>query len=329
MFDSKKLMIEIETVMGVIYPTVDKDKISVNVEQILSNYDIRRKFTTEFVNDFADKIELYLSAIKVEGHKENTINGYKMELTRFSKFVNKAAEQVETDDIRAYLSSKKNWMLSTVDRKLSQIRSFYKWLVKEEILLRNPAVKINPPKLPKRLPKGLSIEELEMVREACVTKRERALVEVFYSTACRLSELKNLKIDDINFTDQSIRVIGKGDVERTVYLSEKSYYYLRKYLETRRDNCEFIFVTIRRPYRQMQNRTIEDVIEKIRKRVNMKKKLTPHVFRHSFATQAVNNGADLADVQHLLGHSNPATTLIYAKVSEERKKQAHKRFHVQ
>jgi len=252
-----------------------------------------------------------------------------LELRLFSKHVKNAVEKIKTEDVRSFLTSNDTWMKSTRNRKLGVIRSFFKWLIKEEFLLRNPCDRITPPKLPKRLPKHLNIEQLEIVREACDTKRERALVEVLYSTGCRLSELRHLKREEINQIDQSIRVIGKGDKERVVYLSEKSYYHLRRYLETRKDDCEYLFVTERKPYRILKSRSVQDIVDKIEKRAGAKITVTPHVFRHSFATLAVNQGADLVDVQHLLGHSQPSTTMIYATVSEERKKQAHRRFHVQ
>src|SRR5690606_12206051 len=111
-------------------------------------------------------------------------------------------------DIRKYLASNKNWQMSTVDNKLSRIKTFFGWLVQEEILLRDPSTKIKPPKKPKRLPKGLTIEELEIVRDSCRDLRERALIEVMYSTACRLSEIQNMKIADINSQEMSMHVIG-------------------------------------------------------------------------------------------------------------------------
>jgi site-specific recombinase XerD len=154
-------------------------------------------------------------------------------------------------------------------------------------------------------------------------------MEVMYSTGCRLSEIMNMRINDISGTEMSAKVIGKGDKERVVYLTPKAMYHLRKYLESRKDDCEYLFVTDRQPARKMANRTIERIIDKIQSRAKISKKLTPHVFRHTAATLMMENGADLADVQQILGHENPSTTLVYAHVSEERKKQAHKRYHAQ
>jgi site-specific recombinase XerD len=327
--DTARIANDLLVVMSTLAPDVDMQVLPVRLEEVLSNYEISRKTQKDIENDFAEKLEIYLSARAIEGLSQRTLSGYKMELSMFAKYVNKAVVQITTSDIRKYLAHNKNWKISTVDGKLSVIKTFFGWMVKEEMLLRDPSAKINAPKKPKRLPKSLSLEELEIVRESCETLRERALMEVMYSTGCRLSEIMNMKISDINSQDMSMHVIGKGDKERIVYLSIKAMHQLRKYLNSRKDDCEYLFVTKRRPESKMTTRSIERIVDKIQARANISKKLTPHVFRHTFATLAMGNGADLADVQQLLGHENPSTTLIYAQVSEERKKQAHKRFHVQ
>nr|BDD47227.1 hypothetical protein 1 [Bacillaceae bacterium] len=144
-----------------------------------------------------------------------------------------------------------------------------------------------------------------------------------------LSEILNMRKSDINIQEMNARTVGKGNKERVVYLSFKALHHLRKYLKSRNDDCEYLFVTDRKPARQMANRTLERIVDKVADRAKIKKKLTPHVLRHTFATLAMEQGADLADVQHLLGHENPSTTQTYAHVSEERKKQAHKKYHVQ
>lgn len=327
--DTGRLSNDLQVVFSTLAPDIEMNKLEVRLEEVLSNYEIHRKTLKDIENDLREKIELFLSSRKIEGLSDLTIDGYKIELGMFANYVNKAVVQITTSDIRMYLAHNKSWMISTVDRKLSVLKSFFAWLVREEMLLRDPTAKIKAPKKPKRLPKALSIEELEIVRESCETIRERALIEVMYSTGCRLSEVQNMKKSDIKLQEMSLRVIGKGDKERVVYLSVKAMHQLKKYLISRGDDCEYLFVTERRPYRKMSDRNIERIVDKIEQRAKISKKLTPHTFRHTFATLAMENGADLADVQQLLGHEDPATTLVYSHVSEERKKQAHKRFHVQ
>jgi site-specific recombinase XerD len=218
--------------------------------------------------------------------------------------------------------------MSTIGQKLSVLKSFFGWLVKEEVLLRDPTLKVKLPKKPKRLPKGLSIEELETVRDSCNTLRQRALIEVMYSTGCRLSEVASMNKNDINIRTMNLKVIGKGDKERVVYLSIKAYLQVKKYLKSRTDDCEALFITSKQPYRRLGNRAIQREIDKIETLSNIKKKLTPHVMRHTFANLSMDAGIELADLQHLMGHSNPFTTLVYSSVSEERKQQAFKKYHV-
>ncbi|MEZ7173578.1 tyrosine-type recombinase/integrase [Sporosarcina sp. OR05] len=327
--DKIRLLNEVQSLVGTICPDVDITKLTLRMEEVLANYDTHRKSHEELSEDIPEKINMFISAMKIEGLSESTIADYQIELRLFAAHCKKAVAQVTTIDIRNYLASLDGIMTSTVGKKLSVLKSFFGWLVREEVLLRDPTAKVKLPKKAKRLPKSLSVEELEIVREACETDRERALIEVMYSTGCRLSEVANLKKSDINMQNMSARVVGKGDKERHVYLSYKAMYHLRKYLMGRLDDCEYLFVTVRKPIRQMSNASIQREIRIIESRVNISKKITPHVMRHTFAQLSTDAGIDLADLQQLLGHSDPATTLTYSMVSEERKQQAHKRFHMQ
>lgn len=279
--------------------------------------------------DLPEKVALYLASKKIEGLSKNTLKEYKIELSLFARYCKKPTALISAADIRGFLASFESAKMSTLGQKLSVLKSFFGWMVKEEILLRDPTAKVNPPKKPKRLPKGLTIEELETVRESCKTLRQRALLEVMYSTGCRLSEMVGMNRNDINIQSMNLKVIGKGNKERVVYLSFKALFHLKKYLKSRTDDCEALFVTERQPYRRMGNRAIQRDIDKIEHTAKISKKLTPHIMRHTFATLSMDAGIELADLQHLLGHSNPGTTLIYANVSEERKQQAFKKYHVQ
>ncbi|WEZ09592.1 tyrosine-type recombinase/integrase [Priestia flexa] len=219
--------------------------------------------------------------------------------------------------------------MSTIGQKLSILKSFFVWLHAEELIERNPTLKLKTPKTEKRLSKALTIEELEMLREACQTVRQRAFVEILYATGCRLSEVYGLNKDSINFQTMSTNVIGKGNKEREVYLSFKALYHLKKYLKTRDDDCEALMITERKPYRRLSKRGIQFEIRKIAKNAGLEKRVSPHTLRHTFATLTLNNGAELVAIQELLGHSSPETTLRYARITEERKREQHKKFLVQ
>lgn len=329
MQDTARLTNDLQVIISTICPETDLMLLAIRMEEVLANYDIHRKEQTILEKDIGEKMELYLSSKKLEGLSDVTLVGYRIELNQFTRQFQKATVQITTADIRTYLATFSNAKMSTIATKLSILKSFFGWLVKEEILLRDPTGKVNPPKKEKRLPKGLSIKELETIREACETRRERALIEIFYSTGCRLSELANMKKSDIDYQSMSMKVIGKGNKERVVYLSPKGIFHLEKYLETRSDDCEYLFITLRKPYRGVGNRAIQREIERIESRVDISKKLHPHVMRHTYAQLSMEAGIELADLQHLLGHSNPSTTLVYANVSEERKQAAFKKFHVQ
>ncbi|MFC0561673.1 tyrosine-type recombinase/integrase [Halalkalibacter alkalisediminis] len=219
--------------------------------------------------------------------------------------------------------------MSTIRKKLSIIKSFFSWLVSEEYIKRDPTTKLKAPKDEYRLPQSLSIQELEMLREACETVRQRAFLEVLYATGCRLSEVHGLNKAYINQQNMSTLVIGKGDKQREVYFSIRAMYHLDKYLKERKDDCEALMITERKPYRRLSKRGIQREIGIIAKRAGLQDKVSPHVLRHTFATLTLNNGAELVAIQELLGHSSPDTTLRYAKITHERKREQHKRYLIQ
>ena len=329
MNDNRKLLDELVVNIRTLDQGIDEVQLSLRIEQVLSGYTSISNSIEVTRNDLSDNIKLYISSKKLEGLSTLTLEDYYRELSIFDFRVAKSTARITTTDIRNYLSSNDKLMSSTVGKKLSVIKSFFGWLVDEEIILKNPAARINQVKQPKRLPKALTAVELEIVREACEDNRETALIEVLYSTGCRLSEVSGILLEDIDWSNNSITVVGKGDKERVVYLSHKAIHNIKTYLEEREDNendCRYLFSTVRRPYRQMKNKTIQDLVDKIAGRTNIEKRITPHVFRHTMATLTMENGIELGDLQQLLGHSNPGTTLRYAEVSEERKHSAHKRF---
>jgi integrase/recombinase XerD len=310
--------------------------LPINVEQtksklssIITKYHVTRVEEDEVHPDLQDKIKMFLSSKKLEGLSLNTLKGYNLELNLFAEKVKKKAERITTSDVRVYLGELEHLKMSTIGRKLSVFKSFFSWLASEEIIPRDPTAKLKPPREEKRLPKALSIEELEMLREACQTTRQRAFIEVLYASGTRLSEAHQLNIKDINQQDMSSNVIGKGNKERAIFLSFKAMYHLNKYLKSRTDNQEALFVTERKPYRRLSKRGIQREVSIIAKRAGIENKVSPHVLRHTFATLTLNNGAELVAVQELLGHSSPDTTLRYARITEERKREQHKKFLVQ
>lgn len=329
MSDNRKLIEDMVINLTTLYPELDEVKVSIRIEEVVARFNAELKTVEGLEEDLIDNIKLYISAKRLEGLSELTLKDYYRELMMFEYQVNKPTVRVTTGDIRQYLALNTDNMVSTTGKKLSVIKSFFVWLVDEEILLKNPAAKIKQMKQPKRLPKALTAVELEQLREACISLRERAMIEVMYSTGCRLSEVANMTREGVDWSSGSLKVIGKGNKERVVYLNPKAKYHVEKYLvecDYAVNTCSYLFSTERRPYRQLKNKSIQDIVEKIANRTTIQKKVTPHVFRHTMATLAMENGIELGDLQQLLGHENPGTTLRYAAVSEERKHNAHKRF---
>ncbi|WP_246092734.1 tyrosine-type recombinase/integrase [Terrilactibacillus laevilacticus] len=305
------------------------DRFKFKLAGLLSKYEVKRESSELFESDIEEKISVYLSAKKIEGLSHLTLKDYKLELRLFNNAINKKIREINSNDIRLYLSRFDKLKMSTIGKKLYVLKSFFSWLHSEEIITRNPTSKIKQPKTENLMGKSLTIEEIEMLRESCETLRQRAFIEVLYSTGSRLSEIQQLDIDDIDFQNMSTKVIGKGSKEREVYLSYKAMYHLKKYLDSRNDECDALFVTTRRPFRRMSNRAIEREINIIGKNAKLTKRLYPHLLRHTFATLTLNNGADITAIQALLGHASPDVTLRYTRITEARKREQFQKHFVQ
>jgi integrase/recombinase XerD len=325
----EQMLSEITTMIYELAPTINVEQIKSKLSLIFSKYHVTKIEQHEVHPDLQEKIELFLSSKKLEGLSQITLDSYKLDLKIFADKVKKKTDEITAADIRVFLAQFNHLKLSSISKKLSVLKSFFGWLASEEIIQRDPTAKLKPPKQEKRLPKALTIEELEMLREACKTTRQRAFIEVLYATGCRLSEVHALNRSDVNYQSLSCRVIGKGNKEREVYFSFKAMYHLRKYLMSRTDNEPALFITERKPYRRLSKRGIQREIAKIAVNAGLEKKVSPHTLRHTFATLTLNNGAELAAVQALLGHEDPATTQIYAQLSDEKKREQHRKYLVQ
>jgi len=309
--------------------SINKNELQKIIANVLSQYDIRHIVLQNGESDLQQKIKLFLAGKRLEGLGALTLKNYELELKIFSNYITKLTDEITASDIRIFLAEYSHLKQSSISKKLSILKSMFGWLANEGILSKDPSKQIKLPKKEQRTPKALTIEELEMIREACVTPRERALVEVLYATGGRLSEIQKMNYTEIDYQSMSISVIGKGNKERPIYFSFKSMYHLKKYLAQRVDKTDALFITERQPYKRLSNRGIQREIKIIAKRSEVKKNVHPHIFRHTFATLMLNNGANVVAVQGLLGHSDLTTTQIYATMSEEKCKQSHKQYLVQ
>lgn len=292
------------------------------VMDILEDYSIQRK-QGPTPADLETHVQHFLSAKRVDGLSDKTLDNYRLYLTRFAKHVNKDAAAITTDDIRGYISAQKV-AESSLQTIINTLRSFFAWLAVEEIIGKNPMLKIRTHKLrQRRMRKSLSPEELERLRNACQTVREKALVEFFYSTGCRISEVAGIRLSDVDFVQRSVRVLGKGGKERIVYFSIKAKLLLEEYLRQRKGSM--LFVNTRAPYTAMHTRSIQKIIRQLGEQAGLTERIHPHLLRHTFATIALNNGMDITIIQRLLGHAHLSTTEIYAQISQENVRQVYDR----
>ena len=276
-------------------------------------------------------LDNFFKVLKSEyNYSDYTIKNYKLDLTLFFDFLNKSNINylyLNKDNVLAYLKylDKMNLKNSTISRRISTLRTFYNYLMNEGLINSNIFLNVKNPKLEKRLPNYLNYTEMEELLESIDTStdeglKRRLLIEMFYSTGCRVSEIINIKVNDIDFLNKKIRIMGKGSKERIVYYGDYAKKYLDKYLSKGMDK-DYLFVNKHGDKYTVEE--IELIVKDIMKHLSIKTHVTPHTLRHTFATHLLNNGADIRSVQELLGHSNLSTTGIYTHVSSDRLKEVY------
>ncbi len=279
----------------------------------------------------------YLSAEK--NSSPHTVKNYRIDLREFSEFLkDKDCKGVTYLDIRSFLAllKSRDYSKSSISRKLACLRSFFKYLARENLLEVNPAAGIQTPKREKRLPQFLDPEEVIRLLEAPAKntwdeKRDRAILETLYSSGLRVSELVGLNQEDVDVFGGLVRVRGKGKKERIVPLGKMALKALQSYLEHKpaRDhrNAMKAPLYLNRSGGRLTDRSIRRMIRKYSRRIALHKEVSPHTLRHSFATHMLDRGADLRSVQELLGHENLSTTQIYTHVTTKRLKEAYDAAH--
>lgn len=285
----------------------------------------------------------YITAEK--NFSSHTAKAYCSDILSFLIWMDEqSCEEVNFSKIRDYLHfiQKFNYKKNTVARKIASLRTFYKYLYRERKIDSNPAMNLNNPKRPKSLPKFLTPDEVEQILnntgiETPAGFRNRTILELLWATGMRISELSGLNFGDLNLKENEIRVFGKGSKERIILVSERAKNYLQRYIDSARtliakgydigepDETSPVFIN-NTGYR-LQTRTVRNVINEIVEKINLPKHVTPHVFRHSFATHLIENGADLRVVQELLGHASISNTQIYTHVSSQHLKDVYNETH--
>lgn len=304
-------------------------KIEPQLELILSNYEIEDRKTEiiPYGSDIPETVEIYMVTKKISGLSDKSLYLYGVVLTDFFRTVQKKPEKVSANDIRVYLYLyQKNHKISnrTLDCRRTIICGYFNWMAAEEYICKNPAINIPPIKYERKHKKAMTQLDLEKVRSACRTKREKAIVEMLYSTGCRVTELERLNISDVNFETKEVFLFGKGDKHRTSYLNAKAEVALKDYLNERNDTNPALIVYDRKPYTRLKKSGIELIVKKILERTSgVSTHVTPHVFRHTTATTALDRGMNIVDVSKLLGHRKVETTMEYITTNSESVKNDH------
>lgn len=274
-------------------------------------------------------ISEYLEYIDVEkGLSENTAEAYRRDLAGFIDYTNKDIAEVRRSDITNFIRSlhEKNYSPTSVKRKIASLRGFYKWLCINEYCKTNPTLTIELPKTPKKLPKVMTIQEIESILNQDLSPLEQVIVELLYGCGLRVSELVNLKINDYDLNSKYLQCFGKGSKERMVPLGSKAIKSIKTYLPKRdfvlqKYRVDTKLLLINENGRKFTRQDVYNFIHAQGKKIH--KKISPHTLRHSFATHLLENGADLRIVQELLGHSDVATTQLYTHISKKRLKEVY------
>lgn len=350
MTDKESLEEKIVNMMMCHLPDANAQDLRMELQIILQPYHVEQH-KTELVVYEGDKnvlmMERFFSAKLAKGLSIRTIKFYKQSLTHFFRRVGKPYDEITPDDIRLYLAlriQRDKISKTAANNERRNVSSFYGWLQKEEIMMKNPMTKVDPIKETKQKKKAYELMDLEKIRMGCRTARERCMVEMLASTWCRVSELVNIKTDEV--CDGVVTVHGKGDKYRDVYLNARAQLALELYMKERRDENPYIFPRAEHAgdivklkadpewYKNadlvskkdhMDHSSVEGIIRRIGKRVGIEN-VHPHRFRRTGATMALRAGMPITDVQKILGHSNIETTQIYLDISDDELREAHKKF---
>ncbi len=305
----------------------------------------------DLVNEFSEYLK------RVKNYSKNTLISYSTDLKHFGEFLiefyNKDGDlqnlSIDLDDIDLFLI--KNYLVylyekqkieikktpkynkKSISRKISTLKSFFKYLYKRKYISKNPASGVLLPKLPKRLPTYLTYQEIDKLLEEkegiSLRILDKAILELFYSTGIRLSELINLKLSDIDLNKKLIKVRGKGAKERIVPFGKKAEVAIRNYLQIRdisnRKNIDILFLDNKG--NKLYPMKVYRMVKKDLSKVTDLKKKSPHIIRHTFATHLLDKGADIRAIKEILGHENLSTTQIYTSVTAERLKKIYKQAH--
>lgn len=299
----------------------------------LSDFNWTKKETAIVVLNQQEEMQAlkkFFAVKKLEGLAKSSLTYYHQVLKKFREITNKNLLEIMTDDVRLYLAMKSEKVTNvTLNNERRVLNSFYSFLIEEEFISKNPITKIKNIKEKKKIKEALKEEELEKLRAACTNKRDKAMLELLYSTGCRVSEVSNITIKDINLGRKEIKVLGKGNKERIVFINTKCKILLEEYfLERGAGENEPAFVSLRKKdgqFQRLSKGAIECWLRKLGESIGIEK-VHPHKLRRTMATNALNKGMPIPELQILLGHASIQTTTIYAKADTQEIKRSHEKY---
>lgn len=326
----KTLINQIQTEMSGVLNNAQRQKLSEVLEHCFFNVDVIA-LGNENLNQSKSNQSLkeeFLSAKQVEGCSERSVSYYSSTLDNLIKTLEKPFNQMETEDLRTYLSEyqkKNNASKQTIDNIRRILSSFFTWLEDEDYILKSPVRRIHKIKTMKQVKETYSDEALERLRDNCKTIRDLALIDMLASTGMRVGELVKLNRVDVDFNNRECVVLGKGSKERVVYFDARTKLHLQNYLNSRKDENPALFVSLLEPHNRLEIAGVEIMLRKLGRSLEINK-VHPHKFRRTLATRAIDKGMPIEQVQKLLGHQKIDTTMEYAIVDQQNVKNSHKKY---
>lgn len=323
----------IQTVVDEMSNVLSKEQLGLledTLTKVFANFEVMPSVSEEErqVKANTELLQAFLSAKKIEGCSDKTIDYYQSTIETLFSTVRKPISEISTNDIRCYLSNyqeQRKVGRVTIDNMRRIFSSFFAWLEDEDYIVKSPVRRIHRVRTESLVKEVLTDENMEVLRDSCQEIRDIAMIDLLASTGMRVGELVNLNREDIDFHERQCVVFGKGNKEREVYFNARTKIHLQNYLNSRTDENPALFVSLSKPHSRLTISGIEVRLRLLGRRVNIAK-VHPHKFRRTLATMAIDKGMPIEQVQRLLGHVKIDTTLHYAMVNQNNVKMAHRKY---
>lgn len=326
----KTLINQIQMEMSGVLNNAQRQKLCEVLEHCFFNLDIVALDNENLIQSKSNQTlkEEFLSAKQIEGCSERSVSYYSSTLDNLIKTLEKPFNQMETEDLRVYLSDyqkRNDASKQTIDNIRRILSSFFTWLEDEDYILKSPVRRIHKIKTTKQVKETYSDEALERLRDNCKCIRDLAIIDILSSTGMRVGELVKLNRADVDFVNRECVVLGKGSKERVVYFDARTKLHLQNYLNSIKDENEALFVSLLEPHNRLEIAGVEIMLRKLGRSLEINK-VHPHKFRRTLATRAIDKGMPIEQVQKLLGHQKIDTTMEYAIVDQQNVKNSHKKY---